>query len=526
MPLIRTSKWPLRVIGCKLVLFMICEISHGQSIKGPSYVTENSNHTFSCDYSTCSVSAITCTYSWNSSLITLPTDTSSKHITLTSIRREWNNAIINCNINVNGSSHVTAATRLNVQYGPLAANIPVKSPYTVTEGNTTSIACQAPACNPTCTAKWFNGSTQILSTTLFGEPVRRHFAGFYTCHVSNSVGNRTSQLHLIVNYVPILLGHNRTYNVSKGYPLTVTIPVSACPAVLWKDIKIGDRFVNDNIIVNLTNGIDVQQCIASAIQTLSVVINATQEEHFRNFTVNFTNAVDTTTTHFAIFPQGPPDVPLRFDEKSTTYHSVTFVVESGFFNGGEQTFVLQYRRVNSDSLWENGSIAYVGKEKNVEVAMTVDDLSPVTDYEFRVYAFNEYAQSKYSTVVQITTALHVGMVVGSVIGGVAGIVLIVLVVYFVCLKQKHDKKPPPIVPFTNILGALEEEKRQGHPQSNMYMQSSTESENVYMNTNTTKVTPLTVDDEEQYVNQVGVAPDRLLYLNFSYCLTIKNSRPK
>ncbi|XP_052269080.1 titin-like isoform X3 [Dreissena polymorpha] len=470
------------------------------SVGSPFTVTEGSTTSITCNVPACNP---TCTAKWFNGTTQMPSTT----LFGTPVSRQFA-GIYTCNVS-NSVGSRTSQLNVIVNYGPSAASISVGSPFTVTEGSTTSITCNAPACNPTCTAKWFNGSTQILLTTLFGEPVSRHIAGIYTCNVSNSVGYRTSQLQLIVNYAPILLGHNITYNVSKGYPLTVTIPVSACPAVLRKDIKIGDRFVNasDNIIVNLTNSIDVvffhNKCIASAIQTLSVVINATQEEHFRNFTVNFTNAVDTTTAHFAIFPQGPPDVPIRFEQKSNTYHSATFVVESGFFNGGNQTFVLQYRQV-SDSVWTNGSVATVGKLKHVNVSMTVESLSQVTDYEFRVYAFNVYGQSEYSLVVQVATALHVGMVVGCVIGGIAGIFLIVLIVYFI-RKKKRDEKPPPIVPFASILASLQGETSQVHAGDNWYTPSSATTEGYYVNT---KVASSKVNSEKPYVNQVGKAPER------------------
>lgn len=122
--------------------------------------------------------------------------------------------------------------------------------------------------------------------------------------------------------VPILLEHTRTFNVSKGDPLTVTIQVYAFPAVQRTGIviNIGDRIMSnsDNITVNLKNGTGFvsfhNRNITSDIQTLSVVISATQEEHFHNCTVKFTNAVGTTTAHFEISPQGSLIVCVGFVE--------------------------------------------------------------------------------------------------------------------------------------------------------------------------------------------------------------------
>ncbi|KAH3854201.1 hemicentin-1-like [Dreissena polymorpha] len=597
------------------------------------------------------------------------------------IDRQMSGTYVCIGTNRNSFKIVNNSMALDVQYGPSSATISVSSPLAVTENTSppTAIICSNPVCNPSCTVQWFNGSTQILTTTLFSTPVSRYYAGSYTCNVSNAVGFRTKQLDLIVHYgpdtvdiaptqstiqvvegysihlvctirscfkdcnlkwthssgltspsqnvtslslfesthtvnrqeagifvctgtnmhtlktandtmtldvlyapdvtlhwdegekkftctaegnpdnntfhalefrilgspirnisfqsgtgrsryavlkersyqdkgtytctvengilkngaikhsytlevvikdVPILLEHIRTYNVSKGDPLNVTIPVYAFPAVPRTGIviKMGDRIMSasDNITVNLENGTGLvffhNLQITSEIQTLSVVINATQEEIFGHCIVTFTNAVGTTTAHFALFPQGPPDSPARFEQQSTTYNSVTFSVESGFFNGGDQTLVLQYRRVNSNSLWANGSVANAGKKKHVVVAMTVTDLSQVTDYEFRVYAFNVYGHSEYSALVQIATFLHVGMVVGSVTGGTAGVVLILVIMCAVYLKKKRDKKPPQTVTFTNI---LEEPKWQGHAEGNVYTECS--SENIYMNTNATEI---------------------------------------
>ncbi|XP_052276513.1 uncharacterized protein LOC127875477 [Dreissena polymorpha] len=241
--------------------------------------------------------------------------------------------------------------------------------------------------------------------------------GTYTCTVENGIlkngaKRRSHTLEVVIKDVPILLEHTKTYSVFKGDPLTVTIPVYAFPAVPRTGIviMIGHRIMStsDSITVYLEDGIGFvsvhSKHIKCDIQTLLVVINATQEDYFGNCTVKFTNAVGTTTAHFEIFSQGPPDAPLRFEQQSTTYDSVTFTVEYGSFNGENQTLVLQYRRLNSNSLWANGSLAFVGNEQDIAIAMTVDDLSHDTAYEFRVYAFNVYGQSEYSVVVPVATA--------------------------------------------------------------------------------------------------------------------------
>ncbi|XP_052271751.1 hemicentin-1-like [Dreissena polymorpha] len=504
------------------------------SILGNQMVNENRSLTLSCQLSTCSTSA--CTYSWTSSQA-IPGNRTQQTMTLTNIKRDWNAATLYCRVTVNVSVSIVGSTTINVQYGPSTATISVSSPMKLTENTSppTAITCSSPVCNPSCNAKWINGSTQIHNNTLFITPVSRYLAGSYKCNVSNSVGFWTKQLEIIVNYapdvtlnwdesskkltctvagnpdnytfhalehrilgstirnisfqpgsgrsryallsyqdkgsytctvengilkngatkqsrtlevvikdVPVLLEHTRTYNVSKGDPLIVTIPIYAFPAVSKTGImiKIGDRTMStsDNITFNIkhhTGFVVFHNKSIESIQTLSLVINATQEEYFRNFTVNFTNSVGTTTAYFEIIPQGPPEIPVRFEQQSTTYQSVSFAVESGFFNGGDQTLVIEYRRVNSNTLRVNGSEAYVGNGKNVFVAMTVGDLTQMTDYEFRVYAFNVYGQSEYSAVVQVATALNVLMVVG-IAGGTAG--SICLIVLVVCLKKKRDKK--------------------------------------------------------------------------------------
>ncbi|KAH3854215.1 hypothetical protein DPMN_096754 [Dreissena polymorpha] len=505
-------------------------------------------------------------------------------MTLTNIKRDWNAATLYCRVTVNVSVSIVGSTTINVQYGPSTATISVSSPMKLTENTSppTAITCSSPVCNPSCNAKWINGSTQIHNNTLFITPVSRYLAGSYKCNVSNSVGFWTKQLEIIVNYapdvtlnwdesskkltctvagnpdnytfhalehrilgstirnisfqpgsgrsryallsyqdkgsytctvengilkngatkqsrtlevvikdVPVLLEHTRTYNVSKGDPLIVTIPIYAFPAVSKTGImiKIGDRTMStsDNITFNIkhhTGFVVFHNKSIESIQTLSLVINATQEEYFRNFTVNFTNSVGTTTAYFEIIPQGPPEIPVRFEQQSTTYQSVSFAVESGFFNGGDQTLVIEYRRVNSNTLRVNGSEAYVGNGKNVFVAMTVGDLTQMTDYEFRVYAFNVYGQSEYSAVVQVATALNVLMVVG-IAGGTAG--SICLIVLVVCLKKKRDKKKQPFVPFANIPPTSAGQNSQGQAASHVYAKDSTATENIYLNTNTTEL---------------------------------------
>ena len=72
---------------------------------------------------------------------------------------------------------------------------------------------------------------------------------------------------------------------------------------------------------------------------------------------------------------------------------------TGFFNGGEQTLVVEHR-LEGHSEWSNETYKDVGVEKNERVMLEVVGLDPETDYEFRAYAFNMYDRSNYTDVVK------------------------------------------------------------------------------------------------------------------------------
>ncbi|XP_052228461.1 neurotrypsin-like isoform X2 [Dreissena polymorpha] len=183
-----------------------CDFNPSISIIGNQMVKENSSLSLSCQLSTCSTSA--CTYIWTSTQA-IPGSRTQQNIKLTNIKRDWNAAIMYCQITFNASVSIISSTTMNVQYGPSSATISVSSPLTVTENTLppTAITCSSPVCNPGCNAKWSAGSTPIYSTTLFSTPVERHFAGSYNCTVFNAVGFWTKQLEVIVNYAPNVTLH-------------------------------------------------------------------------------------------------------------------------------------------------------------------------------------------------------------------------------------------------------------------------------------------------------------------------------
>lgn len=75
---------------------------------------------------------------------------------------------------------------------------------TVTEGNTLGPLCCDAACNPTCLVKWRSsitkkGRVDSFSSNLHISNITRGQSGVYTCEASNSLGNKSKDIKVVVN---------------------------------------------------------------------------------------------------------------------------------------------------------------------------------------------------------------------------------------------------------------------------------------------------------------------------------------
>ncbi|XP_052768832.1 protein turtle-like isoform X1 [Mya arenaria] len=284
--------------------------------------------------------------------------------------------------------------------------------------------------------------------------------GNYSCTVQNGITsysknkiNQTAALDVSIKDKPIFPQYEKTYNFSKGDPIHINLPVYSIPIFDNFSVEPNNRF--DATISNkMVYGIMFfDKSISIAGQSLRLEINETLEEYFGSYTVTFRNSANFSELTFELRPKGPPDVPLKFEAISTSYDTVTFKVQSGFFNGASQTIFLE-KKETSQTEWEISLEKDFGIEKNQEYDMPSEGLSQNTEYQFRVYSSNAFNRSDYSAVVEIKTSINAGMVAGIVIGGLAAIIIAIIIIVVVVKKmRKDDKPPPPIVPFTDIFSA-------------------------------------------------------------------------
>jgi len=103
---------------------------------------------------------------------------------------------------------------------------------------------------------------------------------------------------------------------------------------------------------------------------------------------------------------GPPDVPqkVKFDYDEVNYNSITLKATSGFYNGAEQTLVVEYKKADNTTMWTRGREEAIGDLKGIEKTLTVENLEDETEYDFRVYAFNTYERSNFTEVITIKTS--------------------------------------------------------------------------------------------------------------------------
>lgn len=106
---------------------------------------------------------------------------------------------------------------------------------------------------------------------------------------------------------------------------------------------------------------------------------------------------------FFYFFAGKPDTPLEFDVKGKGYDWVKLKAQSGFYNGAEQTFVIQFRKADNSTGWRNYSSEHIGSDKGVEKETVVGQLDDKTEYLFRIYSFNIYGKSDFTSELRVTT---------------------------------------------------------------------------------------------------------------------------
>ncbi|XP_043084508.1 contactin-1a [Puntigrus tetrazona] len=230
---------------------------------------------------------------------------------------------------------------------------------------------------------WQDGSLELLNVTKSDE-------GKYTCFAENDRGRANSTGSLSVTDATKITLAPSNADVSVGESARMECAASHDPTLdltfIWSlDAKVID-FDRDR--EHYERKMDVNQDGQAGTSSSELLISNTQLRHAGRYRCTAQTPVDNITASAELVVRGPPGPPggVRVDEVLTSSVRVTW--SHGTDNLSPiSRYNVQYRDVKAQQEWRDASTAPVNVEGNAEMA-TVINLTPWTEYEFRVIATN------------------------------------------------------------------------------------------------------------------------------------------
>uniref|UniRef100_A0A8C1KJ36 Contactin 1 n=1 Tax=Cyprinus carpio TaxID=7962 RepID=A0A8C1KJ36_CYPCA len=217
---------------------------------------------------------------------------------------------------------------------------------------------------------WPDGSLELLNVTKSDE-------GKYTCLAENDRGRANSSGSLSVTDATKITLAPSSADISVGESARMECAASHDPTLDLTFIWSLDAHVIDR---------DREHYESKMVNSL--LISNTQLRHAGRYSCTAQTPVDNVTVSAELVVRGPPGPPggVRVDEVLTSSVRVTW--SHGTDNLSPiSKYSIQYRDVQAQQDWRDASTSPVNVEGNAEMA-TVINLTPWTEYEFRVIATN------------------------------------------------------------------------------------------------------------------------------------------
>ncbi|XP_077051819.1 contactin-1a-like [Siphateles boraxobius] len=229
---------------------------------------------------------------------------------------------------------------------------------------------------------WPDGSLELLNVTKSDE-------GRYTCFAENDRGRANSTGSLLVTDATKITLAPSNADISVGQSTRMECAASHDPTLdltfIW---SLDERVIDfDRDGEHYEHKMDVNQAGQAGTSSSELLISNTQLRHAGRYACTAQTPVDNVTAAAELVVRGPPGAPggVRVDEVMASSVRVTW--SHGTDNLSPiSTYSIQYRDA-SEQDWRDASTAPVNVEGNAEMA-TVMNLTPWTEYEFRVTATN------------------------------------------------------------------------------------------------------------------------------------------
>ncbi|XP_056091364.1 contactin-1a [Rhinichthys klamathensis goyatoka] len=262
---------------------------------------------------------------------------------------------------------------------------------------------------------WPDGSLELLNVTKSDE-------GRYTCFAENDRGRANSTGSLLVTDATKITLAPSNADISAGQSARMECAASHDPTLDLTFIWSLDEHVIDfdRDREHYEHKMDVNQAGQAGTSSSELLISNAQLRHAGRYACTAQTPVDNVTAAAELVVRGPPGPPggVRVDE--VTASSVRVTWSHGTDNLSPiSTYSVQYRGA-SEQDWRDASTAPVNVEGNAEMA-TVTNLTPWTEYEFRVTATNTLGTGPPSDASpRVTTREARPVVAPSDIGGGGG----------------------------------------------------------------------------------------------------------
>ena len=266
---------------------------------------------------------------------------------------------------------------------------PIQDNVTALEFSDTSLECSTANIQPPPSFSWFRDSELVSSDRVYIlRNVSREDSGPYTCTITNSIGSRSTDMFLTVEYPPsvVVAGPGVLYS-SVGEQITLECSVAGVP-----EPQMEWHYNKDSADIS-----DASRLTANSSNLTILTVSYNQSGYYSCF-ANNSRGSSQSSVHVIIqaLPQ-PPVVSIA----RTTSSSISIEWVYGHNGNSPLISTLIEYMTGTSSVWESRLIS-----GNLTTESTLTGLVANSEHTLRVSVYNALGQSGYATVQAATRPIQ------------------------------------------------------------------------------------------------------------------------
>ncbi|XP_022242324.1 Down syndrome cell adhesion molecule homolog [Limulus polyphemus] len=222
-------------------------------------------------------------------------------------------------------------------------------------------------------------------------------AGFYLCQASNGISPSISKvIKLSIHVAAHFTTKFRAETVSRGYNAKLKCEARG-------DRPISVVWMKDKHLFHPQDAsrYNIKKTLHSNGITSLLIIHDTDRRDSALFTCVASNPYGSDDTNIKLIIQEPPDTPQELKVKLVTSRSVKIEWASPY-SGNSPIIEYTVQWKENKNRWQDSSIANISVHGSDSMT-TINDLRPMTVYDFRVRAVNSLGTSGFSEPVRVKT---------------------------------------------------------------------------------------------------------------------------